>query len=161
MKINIKKLTGDIPKKKLIYILGAIGVLLILLPSFFDKEEKSEPETEQSDYCAVLEDRLEEILPKIEGVGNADVMVTAKNYGEKRLAKDEDGSTKKTVVLNQKGGGEEPEVLEEFYPEIQGVIIAADGGKSSKIKEEITEAVSALLGVETYKIKVFERKSDK
>lgn len=161
MKIDIKKFIGDIPKKSLIYILGALGVLLLLIPSFWQKDEKSETVEPEADYCELLEQRLEEILPEIAGVGKVEVMVTAKNYGQLRLAKDEDGSAKKTVILNQKGGGEEPQILEEFYPEIQGIIIAADGGKSSKVKEEITEAVSALLGVNAYKIKVFERKTDK
>ncbi len=161
MKNNIKRFIGDIPKKRLIYILGATGILLLLLPSFFPDKEAAEPAENEEDYCALIEERLEAILPKIAGVGKAEVMVTAKNYGQKSLAKDGDGSGEKTVILSQKGGGEETEVIEEFYPEIQGVIVAADGGKSSTVKEEITEAVSALLGVETHKIKVFERESDK
>lgn len=157
MKIDIKRIIGDIPGKRIIYILGAVGILLITLPNFIPKSEEAEPE-ENEDYCALLEERLEEILPEIEGVGGVEVMVTAKNYGQLRLAKDEDTGGKKTVILNRKGGGEEAQVIEEFYPQIQGVIVAADGGKSSRVKEEITEAVSALLGVEAYKIKVFERK---
>lgn len=161
MKINIKRFIGDIPKKKLIYILGAAGILLLLMPSFFPSGEKAEVVESEEDYCILLEERLEKILPEIEGVGRAKVMVTAKNYGQKSLAKDEDTGGERTVILTQKGGGEQTEVIEEFYPEIQGVIVAADGGGSSAVKEEITEAVSALLGVEAHKIKVFERKSDK
>ena len=159
MKIDVKKIIRDIPKKFVIYILGAMGVILLMLPilSGGGKTEVQE-EHEEADYCALLEARLEAILREISGVGEVKVMITAKNYGEVRLAKDENGSERKTVVLNQKGGGERTEVIEESYPELQGVLIAADGGGSASVKAALTEAVSALLGVEAHRIKVFARK---
>ena len=89
-----------------------------------------------------------------------DVMITAKNYGEIVLAESGVSDEKKTIILNQKGGGEDTKVIEEMYPEIQGVIIVAQGGKNDKVKSDLTEAVTALLGVQPHKIKVFERKSD-
>ena len=61
------------------------------------------------------------------------------------------------MVLNRKGGGEDGLILEETYPAIQGVIIVAEGGHSDRVKSELTQAVSALLGVEAHRIKVFER----
>ncbi|MCD8048823.1 MAG: hypothetical protein LUG52_04345 [Clostridia bacterium] len=160
MKFDIKQIVRDIPKKTIIYILGAVGVLLLVLPSFLESEEEETVIEEDEDYCAALEARLEELLPRIAGVGEVDVMVTAKNYGEVRLAEDEDDGKKSVVIMNEKGGGEKVEVIEEYYPEIQGVVVAAEGGKSSSIKESVTEAVSALLGIEAHKIKVFEREHD-
>lgn len=161
MKINIKKFIGDIPKRAVIYILGAVGILLLILPSFAPKEAEEPKETEiKEDYAALLEKRLEDILPGIEGVGRVRVMITAKNYGEIRLAKDEDDSGKKTVILNKKGGGEETEIIEESYPDIEGVVIAAQGGASAVVKENLTEAVGALLGIEAHKIKVFKMADD-
>ena len=160
MKIKPKELLGDISKKTIIYILGAVGLLLLAGTSFVkDKAVPIEDKnTENSNYCKELEERLEEILPEIAGVGNVNVMITAENYGEVEFAKDQKNNSNETVVLNMKGGGEDAKIVEEKYPKIKGVIIVADGGKSDRVKNEITEAICALLGVEPHKIKVFERK---
>lgn len=155
--MNVKKFISDIPKKSIIYILGIAGILLLALPSMLPEKEEV-VETEEEDYCKVMEQRLEEVLPDISGVGRVSVMVTAVNYGRIDVAEDESDGGSKAVKLGEKGGGEKLEVIERSYPEIQGVIIAAEGGGQSAIRESITEAVSALLGVETHKIKVFERK---
>lgn len=148
---------GDISHKWLIYILGAIGVLLVLMSSLPKKEAVESIEIAPVDYCSAIEARLERMLPQIASVGKVSVMVTAKNYGEIKLAKDEGDRGDETVILSQKGGGEDTKIIEETYPEIQGVIIAADGGGNAKVKEMLTEAVMALLGVEAHKIKIFER----
>lgn len=159
MKIDFKKVIEDNRKKALIYILGAIGILILFFSSMTGKSTENEIQVsyEDGDYCEKLEERLEEILPKIQGVGNVNVMITARNYGKIKLAQNENDKTRQTVVLNQKGGGEDAKIVEESLPEIQGVIIAADGGKSDKVKKELTEAVNALLGIEAHKIKIFER----
>lgn len=159
MKINIKKIFGDISNKTLIYILGGIGVLLILVSSFSaGGDEPQEENAPEADYCSELEEKLEGILPQIANVGRVDVMVTAKNYGEIVLAKNEKNTEEQIVILNQKGGGEDIKIIEEIYPEIKGVIVVADGGKSDKVRNDLTEAIMALLGVEAHKIKIFERK---
>ncbi|MBQ7976944.1 MAG: hypothetical protein IJ300_14765, partial [Clostridia bacterium] len=76
MKIDIKKIIVDNRKKALIYLLGAVGILILFFTSISEDEPK---DTEQVavgnyDYCKELENRLEEILPTISGVGNVDVM---------------------------------------------------------------------------------------
>lgn len=159
MKINFKQLIDDKRTLKIIYILGVVGIVMLLFsPGASDENlKKAEADLKENDYCEKLEERLEEILPSIAGVGNVDVMITAKNYGKLLLAEDENSQNRQTVILNQKGGGEDTKIVEEKLPEIQGVIIAADGGKSDKVKKDVTDAVTALLGVETHKIKVFER----
>ncbi len=160
VKLDIKKFMRDISKKSVIYILGAVGVLLLVMPSF-EKKEEPVKEEEREDYCEEIEKRLEEILPDVAGVGSVSVMVTAENYGKINVAEDTDKDGSRIVKFGEKGGGEKPEIIEKIYPKIQGVIIAADGGGRSTVKESITEAVSALLGVESHKIKVFERKHEK
>lgn len=157
LKIDIKKFLRDISVKKIIYISGVIGLLLILLSSTFQSSEPAEVIDEEFDYCSMIEEKLEEILPEIASVGKVSVMVTAKNYGQIVLAKDTSPDGDETIVLNQKGGGEDAKIIEEMYPAIEGVVIAADGGGKSKVKEDLTEAVTALLGVDAHKVKVYER----
>lgn len=161
MKINLKNIIEDNRKKTLIYILGALGILILFVssPSGGEKTKVNDETVQEMDYCERLEERLEEILPSLQGVGKVEVMITAKNYGKISLAENENDKTRQTVILNQKGGGEDAKIIEERLPEIQGVIISADGGRSDRVKNELTEAVSALLGIEAHKIKIFERKN--
>lgn len=162
LKIDIYKFLRDISVKKIIYIAGAVGLLMIFLSSRLDTEKQVVSVVEDDfDYCSILEERLEEILPEISGVGNVSVMVTAKNYGKITLAKDTSESGEETLILNQKGGGEDAKIIEESYPSIEGVIIVAEGGGNSKVKESLSNAVEALLGVEAHKIKVYERAINK
>ena len=159
MQTKIKEILSNISKQTLIYILGGAGILLVLLSSLGGNSNNETDVTEpvKPDYCTHLEVKLESILPEIVSVGKVRVMITAKNYGSVSLAKDISGEKEQTVVLNKKGGGEDARVIEEAYPAIQGVIIVADGGRSDKVKSDLTEAVVALLGIDAHKIKVFER----
>lgn len=43
---------------------------------------------------------------------------------------------------------------QELSPLIEGVLVIADGGDNAIVIENITEAVQALFGVDTHKIKV-------
>lgn len=158
MKIDFKEFLGDISKKNIIYILGVVGIAMIFLSSMFPSKTEPTVTEDEYDYCGMIEEKLEKILPEIASVGKVSVMVTAKNYGKVTLAKDKAGENENTVVLNKKGGGEDGVIIEELYPAIQGVMIAAEGGRSDKVKSDLTQAVSALLGVEAHRIKVFERK---
>ena len=158
MAIDFSKLSGNISKKNLIYILGVMGILLIFISSLPKNNTAPAMAEDEMDYCRGIEEKLEKILPDIASVGKVSVMVTAKNYGRITLAKDKTNDTEQTVILNLKGGGENGLVLEETYPAIQGVIIVAEGGRNDRVKEELTQAVSALLGVDSHRIKIFERK---
>ena len=42
-------------------------------------------------------------------------------------------------------------------PEVEGVIVAADGGNNAKTAADITDAVVALFGIEVHKIKVMKK----
>ncbi len=132
-----------------------------MFSSFSGNSEENTVIEDDFDYCTMLEEKLENVLPKIANVGKVEVMITAKNYGRITLAKDTDGDRTETVILNQKGGGEDGKVIEETYPAIQGVIIAAEGGNSDRVKANLTEAMVALLGVDAHRIKIFERTDKK
>ncbi len=158
MTLDLKEIIGNIPKKKLIYILGVLGIFLIFISSFPKGDTAPSVQEMEFDYCREIEERLEKILPDIASVGKVSVMVTAKNFGKITLAKDKSDNGEETIIINKKGGGEDGLVLEEAYPSIQGVIIVAEGGRSDKVKAELSEAAAALLGVDIHRIKVFERK---
>ena len=51
-------------------------------------------------------------------------------------------------------GREIPFVTEETAPQVEGVVIAAQGGDNLTVAENLTEAAEVLFGLEVHKIKV-------
>lgn len=114
----------------------------------------------------------------MEGVGNVKVMITLKSSEENVVEKDQqsDGqsveeedsqggkrttketSSDKTSIYEQKSDGTQvPYVSKKLSPEVEGVIVIADGGDNAVVVQNITGAIQALYGVEAHKIKVMKR----
>ena len=119
------------------------------------KKEKPQELTE----TAALEQRLEEILSKVKGAGEVEVMVVFKDNGRENLAvdtqysQDADGKIKseKTTVL---GNGKEAVVVQKTIPTVQGVIVIAQGAYDSQVRENLKKAVEAALPVMSHRIEV-------
>ncbi len=115
-----------------------------------------------------------EILSKVEGIGKVEVMLTLASSEEKITLqddnltkndsseqdqaggsrKDSEYQLKEESILVKQGGEESPYVVQVHSPEIEGVVVVAQGIDSSKKEAEIIEAIQALFQVETHKIKV-------
>ncbi len=172
---NRKKVKADI----LTFV--AVGAALIFMGGFFgrSKEEKTVQVVEEKQLEASLEKRLESILSKIEGAGICDVLITYKSTGEIVVAKQvkqEDSTTEETatagdersiksstvessyVIVENSDGSGAPLVLKESEPEIEGVIIVAEGGSNVSVKNNLINAAEAALGVPTHKIQVLKMK---
>lgn len=162
----------------LIGILAGILLLVIAFPHETEKENTIEVQqetpcviTEQENQTAWMELKLQNILEQVEGVGKTKVMITVKSSGKKTVEKDsslsedtdqsgENGGTtsvrteKTTVYQRDSDGNEIPFVVEETAPEIEGVLVAAQGGNNLAVAENIADAAKVLFGVEAHKIKV-------
>ncbi|EET62540.1 putative stage III sporulation protein AG [Marvinbryantia formatexigens DSM 14469] len=122
-----------------------------------------------------MEQRLENILSELDGAGQVRVMIYCRDSGERIVEKDtatvrrvtqEDGGDgagsstteeeerPETVYGTDGSGGETPYVTRELSPQIEGVLVLAQGADSSLVKKDITDAVMALFGLEAHKIKV-------
>jgi len=124
-----------------------------------------------------LERDMKAILSKISGAGNVDVMVTYETskeiipaYDIKTVTndiqeKDSAGGTRnsredetdKTVAYEDKSGTQKPIVLKEIEPVVKGVVVVADGADNIRVKEDICNAVAALVDIPIHKIQVFAR----
>lgn len=173
--------------KIVLLILAAALLLLLSLPGGTKKKDAKEPkktqqvedsteETEADIYVSNLEQRLEQLLKKVEGVGEAEVMITLKSEGEEVINKDERisehsaGETaneplesskdyeEETVVLEDGEGNQTPYIVKELKPEVAGVVVICEGGDNPVIIKEITEATEVLFSVSTHKIKVMKKK---
>ena len=186
-------------KKDQWLILFLAGVLLLIVAMPTGRKNSAAPDTQSSTqssqgttaaqdgssgdaYGAALEQRLEEILQGVEGVGDVQVMITFRDQGESVVEKDvtmredtQDGQqenetaavnggsgsreSSETTVYTQNEGDETPFVNREILPKIDGVLIVAEGGEDSEVRKNISESVEALFGLDAHKIKIVKMKT--
>lgn len=129
---------------------------------------------------SALENQLEEILKKLEGVGNVKVLITYAEtnkvvpmYNEdiqQSTTQEEDtqggvrtineNSSKKEVVYQENNGQKSVVTSSVVTPEIKGAVVLAKGASNGVVKSNIIQAVEAATGLPTHKIQVFEMKGD-
>lgn len=116
-------------------------------------------------YKEKMEQELRDLLRGVQGVGDVQVMITLRASNEKVTLKDnrsrEDTQEEETVLIEDSERNSSPYVIQERQPELEGVVIVCDGGDSTQIKREITEAVGALFQIESHKIKIMKSKEAK
>ncbi len=143
-----------------------------------DSETTAAYSNTDEEYEQYLEERVARTLEYVQGVGKTQVMITLKSSGQKIVEKDQqnssqtteeedssggtrfvqDNSTDKTSIYEQTSdGSSSPYVSKELTPEIEGVIVIAEGGDNAVVVQNITEAIQALFGVEAHKIKIMKR----
>ena len=174
-------------KKNTMLVLVLIGVLLLIVVWPMDTAQSGsdaavetyrlEPEKDElTAYVEYQEKRLKDILSKIQGAGDVEVMITARASKEKVIEKDveqvlsevnetdSDGGTRisKESTLKESslytggtsGSKETPYVVKELEPVIEGVVVAAQGASMPQVVDEITCAISVLFDIPLHKIKV-------
>lgn len=142
-----------------------------------EKEEavpdKSIENNKKDEYIEELENKLEQTIGGMEGAGKVLVMITLKDNGEKILDKNQpyESRTEKSseegketestsiksdqeTVLIEEGGDTTPIVVQELYPDIEGVVVVCEGGDNSELALHIKEAVEALFSIDAHKIVV-------
>ena len=132
-----------------------IGVILMVSVSGNGSEKK---EVHTSIDTAAEEVRLEEILSRIEGAGKVHVMVTYYGGTEQSIAYEIKSDTDKDSRQEDKRAvmsGNSPMVVQELYPKVKGVIVAAQGAGDISVKRKLTEAVTAAMGVTASRVKVY------
>lgn len=178
MKWKWKKL--DFKDKNTWLVFGLLGVLLLVIAMPTEQADDKEPKTvqaqppventtesgQESDPTAVLEKRLEETLSLIDGAGRVRVMITLKDTGEKVVEKDvarrtetDSGGSQNTdqsqsSVYARDGSVETPYISNELTPQVEGVLVVAQGGGNSMVKQNILQSVMALFPLEAHKITI-------
>jgi len=126
-------------------------------------------------YERALEQRLEEFFSMVDGAGLVRVMVSpmsgretvfAVDVNEHRsysMEQDSEGGSREsrqqqtqeeTVMITDRQGTDRPLVLREIEPRIEGVVIIAEGGDCPFVRDALTRAARAVLGLDAHMIQV-------
>ena len=182
----------------IVFVLLGILLLVVAIPIGDDNTQKEEvakgnPEEKEEnkflsdetdvdenlEYCLQLENRIEELLSNMDGVGQVQAMVTLVTSKELVVEKD-DPVTRSTVTEKDGNGGSRstnessfdyetiyetdnegnkiPYVIKKIEPEIQGITVVAQGGGNALVQKNISEVLEALFHVDAHKIKVVKMK---
>lgn len=148
-------------KYKFVLLVVLVGIILMLLPVSSQTKEMEENKSQipqESFDLAAMEQRMEEVLGKIDGVGKLRLMLTLQSGTRLTLAedtqRDQDRTQRETVTLNRGSGNQEIVITNRFYPVYQGAVVVCQGADSSAVRLAITETVQALTGLPSDRIRV-------
>ena len=140
--------------------------------------ESAVASTDITKYSEYLEGKIAGALEHVSGVGKTEIILTFASNGQKIVEKDQQSDSQKTeeadsaggirnsedrssertsVYIQEADGSQIPYISEELLPEIQGVVVIAEGGDNAVVVKNITEAIQALFGLEAHKIKIMKR----
>ena len=133
---------------------------------------QSEEKNDAEEYAVYLEEKLEDVLGEMDGVGKVKVMITFSDYGEAIVEKDtiditgtvnetdSDGGSRSTfereiqseTIRVENESGTYPYVGKELMPTIEGIVVVAEGGGNATVVSQISKAAMALFPIEAHKI---------
>lgn len=141
----------------------------------------SEAEKQAVEYADYLEAQLEEALSMMDKVGKVKVVVMVSASEKEAVEKDRSITRSQTRETDSEGGTREinntesreatlfttdgngnqlPYVTQVFEPEIEGVMVVAQGAGRENVNSDITGAIQALFGIDAHKIKVVKMKTE-
>lgn len=160
---------------QLLVAVGLLGMGLILCSELLAGEESkenepaaAEPAQQQTSQQTEqqLQHRLEEIISQIDGVGECSVMLT---FGESErsvyavedsVSQEQDrqadsgssSSQKKLVLIEDGEGGNQPVLEKTVHPQVNGVVVVCQGAQSMTVCQQVTEAVTTVLGIRSTQV---------
>ena len=135
---NFKSLFSSENPRKIIVMVGLIGIAILFISSYVDFGSSSnnvkEGEFSVKTYSTEIEKDLQTVISQIEGAGETKVLLTMENSVEYVYL---DDSTTKT---------------KEIEPLIRGVLVVCEGGDEPVVVSRITDAVTKALDISTAKV---------
>lgn len=189
-----EKITKKSNKFTYMIILIIIAGVMILVVSYFNdstptflnlsndttfQENKREENLSTSTtYQDKVKNELKNILSKVKGVGEVDVIIHFEGGEERIPALDSEKSNTVTeerdsnggnrvnnnnkdgtkVVMSSQGNSTEPLILKTYNPKIIGILIVAEGADDTRLSYELTKIVSSLYDISESKVSVIPMK---
>ena len=146
--------------KEIIIALIAVAIMLIIYFSS-STSHKSTVSVLGSDYCAELQTKIERTVVNMSGDKNATVVINWNGSVSNEIAKSEsvsqNSSTSSPVIISGQNGST-PVILRKKYPEVIGVVVVVKNYDDVKLRVDLVQMLSTLLGISPQKVAVFSSK---
>lgn len=164
--MNIKEIKKIGIKNFVLLLIAGLLLLICTVPGFSDGKVEKESNREKNPDVAIAEtntptpipsaeERLKTILSTIEGVGKTEVMIFY-NCSEEQVP-----------LLDEKGNPVQNDrndfgmyIMKTKAPEMEGVLVVAEGAKNIGVIEYISNVAEALFGLPKHKIIVLPMKKE-
>lgn len=173
LKDRFKNLFNKLKKVKHIEIYLAIGLALIVGCIYFismspNKKTNNESKTQidnistsfenSNEYIDYLENKLESVITRVKGVGDATVVLTLEKGFEYIYATEEETKTTSngtsitsSSVVMVDG---QPVVKEEIYPVVKGIVVIAYGVEDISVRMNILSIIQTVIELDNSKINI-------
>ena len=150
-------------KERYIVIACVLGVALILLSELVPSgsTKKVDDGMDYQEYIVSLEEKTQDIISSIDGVGKCKVMITLCETDESFYASNIEENTdsghiskKNEYVFYEDNNNDSPVLIKQTFPKVMGVAVVCQGGDNAFVKERVISAVSSLFGISSAKISV-------
>ena len=159
------KLKGSISNYKYVFIVLAVGLLLMLIPNGKHAEKDNEAKEVPLKQIS-QEEKIAGILKHIQGVGEVQVLLSTENTGETVYQTDSDTSTGNgssnqrddTVILTDADRNQSALIKSSGSPIYRGAVVVCQGGDKAAVKLAVTQAVIKATGLSAERICVLKMK---
>lgn len=159
---SIKHLKKNLPLFAALFLLG----IIFLCFSEYNENTKGNlsDEFDAEAYTEKMELRLEEMIGKMDGISDVNVMIALEGglryqwakETSKNLEGEKNYSSSTLLLLESTGGNSSPILVEKSAPKIRGVSVVCKGAKSAQAKERIIGLVAGTLNLNANQIYVTE-----
>lgn len=170
-KRNLPDWLQRIKNIKHIEIIAVLIVIAIIVVAYtYTVKGKNVTDTVGTSETETLTAELTNILKKIDGVGDVEILILYNGGKQLEIASKTEKHTdvevngdRTTTTTNESSvpvivDGDKPLIIGEKRAVIDGVIVVADGGSDNTIKVQIMQALSKLLKIDFDKVQVFKAK---
>lgn len=187
---NIKNLKekidgySDNKKQVVLVVFLIIGILMMLLSGLVGSDDKKQKNFIDVDinkdfnislYEKGLENRLLDIIKKIDGVGNANIMVTLENSIEYIFAQEKrekidkisdyqdqvplktqerNDEERKLMLVDGPNGKRQALIKTQIQPKVKGVVVVCQGGDNPYINQQVTNLLTTVLNISSNRVYV-------
>lgn len=139
-KFNLNK--KDYKKAAVLILLVVIGIFLLVSGNSPNRDKDI---YDERTYVEELENKIESVLEKIDGVGSCDVVVTLENSGE--------------AVYSSVSFSTSPQLIKTNQPTVRGVAVVFEGADNPSVQNDVINTVKSLTNVSASKISVSKKSS--
>ena len=174
-KLKFKQLYEKIKKVKHIEIYLACGLAVIVALIYFgsvataqkansdsstNKDNVTSKFLTSQEYVYYIENKLENVLTKLKGAGDVEVLVTLEKGFEYVYVTEEESKTTsngtivttKTVVMVDG----QPVLQEEIYPIVKGIVVVSEGAEDVSVKLNMISVIQTVIEIDNSKINIVE-----